>query len=69
MADRFLFFTELLAMPVLDLKGRRLGKVRDAAMVPLVHSSRIDRLLIGGGDAWLTIRFDQISSIVLGKGI
>ncbi|HEV3201092.1 MAG TPA: CBS domain-containing protein [Bryobacteraceae bacterium] len=69
MADRYLFFTELLAMPVLDLKGRRLGKVRDAAIVPLVHSSRIDRILIGGGDAWLTIRYDQVRSIVLGKGI
>jgi Mg/Co/Ni transporter MgtE len=69
MADRFLFFTELLAMPVLDLKGRRIGKVKDAAIVPLIHSSRIDRLLMGGGDAWLTIRYDQVRSIVLGKGI
>jgi len=69
MADRFLYFTELLAMPVLDLKGRRIGKVKDAAIVPLVHASRIDRLLMGGGDAWLTVRFDQVRSIVLGKGI
>ena len=69
MSDRFLFFTELLAMPVLDLKGRRIGKVKDAAIVPLIHSSRIDRLLMGGGDAWLTIRYDQVRSIVLGKGI
>ncbi|HTS29084.1 MAG TPA: CBS domain-containing protein [Bryobacteraceae bacterium] len=69
MADRFLFFTELLAMPVLDLKGRRLGRVRDAALVPLVHSSRIDRLLIGGGEAWLSVRYDQVRSITLGKGI
>jgi magnesium transporter len=69
MADRFLFFTELLAMPVLDLKGRRIGKVKDAAIVPLIDSSRIDRLLMGGGDAWLTVRYDQVQSIVLGKGI
>lgn len=69
MADRFLFFTELLAMPVLDRKGRRIGKVRDGAIVPLVHPSRIDRLLIGGGDAWLTVRYDQVRAIVLGKGI
>ncbi len=69
MADRFLYFTELLAMPVLDLKGRRIGKVKDAAIVPLVHASRIDRLLMGGGDAWLTVRFDQVRSIVIGKGI
>jgi magnesium transporter len=69
MVDRFLYFTDLLAMPVLDLKGRLLGRVRDAAIVPLVHSSRIDRILMGGADAWLTIRYDQVRSIVLGKGI
>ena len=56
-------------MPVFDLKGRRIGRVKDAALVPLVHSSRIDRLLVGGGDAWLTIRYDQIRSISLDQGI
>jgi magnesium transporter len=69
MADNFLFFTELVGMPVLDLKHRRIGRVRDAAIVPLMHSSRIDRVLVGGGDSWLTIRYDQIQSIALGKGI
>ena len=49
MADNLLYFTELLSMPVLDLKGRRIGRVKDAAMVPLVHPSRIDRFLVGGG--------------------
>ena len=68
MAD-FLFYTELLRMPVLDLKGRRIGRVKDAALVPVVHPARIDRFLMGGGDAWLTIRYDQIRSIVAGKGI
>jgi magnesium transporter len=69
MAENLLYFTELVSMPVLDLKGKRIGRVKDAAVVPLVHSSRIDRLLVGGGDAWLTIRYDQIRSIVFGKGI
>jgi CBS domain-containing protein len=69
MTENLLYFTELVSMPVLDLKKRRIGRVKDAALVPLVHSSRIDRLLIGGGDAWLTIRFDQIRSIELGKGV
>jgi len=69
MADNFLFFTELMAMPVLDLKARRIGRVKDAALVPLVHSARIDRILVGGGDTWLTVRYDQIRSIALGKGI
>jgi CBS domain-containing protein/sporulation protein YlmC with PRC-barrel domain len=69
MADNFLFFTELLSMPVLDLKGRRIGRVKDAALVPLVHAARIDRFLVTGGLTWLTIRYDQIQSISLDKGI
>jgi magnesium transporter len=69
MMDQFVFFTELVSMPVYDVKGRRLGRVRDAALVPLVHSSRIDRYLVGGGEAWLTVRFDQIKSISVEEGI
>src|SRR3954471_15558105 len=69
MADNLLYFTELLSMPVVDLRGRRIGRVKDAGMVPLVHASRIDRLLVGGADAWLAIRFDQVRSISLAKGI
>ena len=56
-------------MPVHDVKGRRIGRVKDAALVPLVHSSRIDRYLVGGGDVWLTVRYDQIRSISLQEGI
>ena len=48
MAENLLFFTELLRMPVCDLKGRRIGRVRDAALVPVVNSARVDRVLIGG---------------------
>lgn len=65
MAESILFFTELVGMPVLDVKGRRIGRVRDAALVPLVHPARIDRFLVGGGWAWLTIRYDQVASIAL----
>jgi sporulation protein YlmC with PRC-barrel domain len=68
-ADNLLFFTELVSMPVLDVRGRRIGRVKDAALVPMVNSSRIDRVLVGGGYTWLTIRYDQIRSIALGKGI
>ncbi|HKA00850.1 MAG TPA: CBS domain-containing protein [Candidatus Solibacter sp.] len=68
--DDLLFFTELLSMPVLDLKGRRIGRVKDAALVPLVHAARIDRLLVGGnGYSWLTVRFDQIRSIFHDDGV
>jgi sporulation protein YlmC with PRC-barrel domain/CBS domain-containing protein len=66
MADHFLFFTELQGMPVLDLKGRRIGRVKDAALVPLVDSARIDRFLVGGADTWLTVRYDQVRSVQLG---
>ena len=65
MADDFLFLTELLGLKVYDLKGRRLGLVKDAAIVPLIHPSRVDRFLVGGGWAWLTIRHDQVRSISL----
>ena len=67
--DNLLYFTELLGMPVLGLKGRRLGRVKDAALVPLAHPARVDRFLMGGGDSWFTIRYDQIRSITLGRGI
>lgn len=44
-----LFFTELLGLRVYDLKGRELGRIRDAALVPLVDAIRVDRFLLGGG--------------------
>ena len=63
MADQILYLTELLALPVYDLKGRKLGAIRDAAIVPLIHPSRVDRYLVGGGWAWLTVRHEQVRSI------
>ena len=65
MAETILYFTELLNLPVYDLKHRRIGRVRDAALVPLVHQSRVDRFLVGAGSSWLSIRYDQISAISL----
>jgi len=69
MAENLLFFTELIGMPVLDVRGHRIGRVKDAALVPLAHAARIDRILVGGPYSWLTIRYDQVRSVVLGKGI
>ncbi|MGA2194684.1 MAG: CBS domain-containing protein [Bryobacteraceae bacterium] len=69
MAENLLFYTELVSMPVLDIKGRRIGRVKDAALVPVADASRIDRFLVGGGYTWLTVRADQIRSITLGRGI
>ena len=51
MPESLLFFTELLGLPVYDLKGRRLGRVRDSAVVPLADPFRLDRYLIGAGAA------------------
>jgi magnesium transporter len=66
MADQdMLFLTELLGLKVFDLKGRRIGVVKDAALVPLIDPVRIDRYLVGGGFTWLTVRHDQIRSISL----
>lgn len=65
----YLFFTELIGMPVYDLKHRRIGRVKDAAIVPLIHPARVDRFLVGAGASWLSVRYDQIASISLDKGI
>jgi flagellar motility protein MotE (MotC chaperone)/sporulation protein YlmC with PRC-barrel domain len=63
MADSILYLTELLGLKVYDLKGRQIGRVVDAALVPLLDPVRIDRFLVGGGWAWLTIRHEQVRSI------
>src|SRR5215472_11056688 len=68
-AETLLYFTELLGMTVFDVKGRRLGCIKDAAIVPVIHPSRVDRYLIGAGLTWLTIRYDQVTSISLSGGI
>ena len=66
--DNILFLTELLGLKVYDLKGRRIGVVRDAAVVPLVDPARVDRFLVGTGYTWLSVRHDQVGEISL-KGI
>ena len=66
MAESLLYLTELVGLKVHDIKGRRIGRVKDAALVPLIDSARVDRYLVGGGWAWLTVRHDQVRSISLG---
>jgi len=65
MAEPIIYFTELLSLPVYDLKGRRLGRVKDAALVPLIDPARVDRFLVGAGVTWLSVRYDQVSRISL----
>lgn len=63
MAEEILYLTELIGVKVYDLKGRRIGALRDAALVPLIHPVRLDRYLVGAGPGWLSIRYDQVESI------
>ena len=63
MAEDILYLTELLRVKVYDLKGRLIGTLRDAALVPLIHPVRVDRFLVGAGPGWLSVRYDQIKSI------
>jgi CBS domain-containing protein len=65
MADTLLFLTELMGMRVYDLKGRRIGRVRDAGVVPRVDPARVDRFLIGGELNWWSVRHEQVSSITI----
>jgi sporulation protein YlmC with PRC-barrel domain/CBS domain-containing protein len=65
----FLFFTELIGMPVYDLKHHRIGRVKDVAIVPLIHPARVDRFLVGAGSSWLSVRWDQIAQLSLKDGI
>jgi CBS domain-containing protein len=64
MAGEILYLTELLGLKVYDLRRRVIGRVRDAALAPAVHPTRIDRYLIGGGSwTWLSVRHDQVAEI------
>ena len=63
MEDEVLYLTELVGVKVYDLKGRGIGTLRDAALVPLIDPVRLDRFLVGAGPGWLSLRYDQIRSI------
>ncbi len=63
MAEEIVYLSELLGLKVFDLKGRRIGRLRDAALVPLIDPVRLDRFLVGAGSVWLSIRYDQVQKI------
>jgi len=67
-SENVLFCTELVGLKVFDTRNRRIGTVKDAALVPLIDPRRIDRYLIGAGYTWLSVRYDQVESISL-RGI
>jgi len=60
-----LYLTELLGLPVFDSRRRQIGKIRDAALVPVIDAARVDRYLMGGDKAWLLFRYDQVRQISL----
>jgi len=62
-AEEILYWTELIGLKVYDLKGRGIGTLRDAALVPLIDPVRVDRFLVGAGPGWLSIRYDQVKTI------
>ena len=63
--EEVFYWSELTGVRVFDLKGRFIGNVRDAAVVPLIDPIRVDRFLVGAGATWLSIRYDQVKSISL----
>ena len=65
MAEEIVYLSELLGLKVFDLKGRRIGRLRDAALVPLINPVRLDRFLVGAGSVWLSVRYDQIQKIAM----
>jgi sporulation protein YlmC with PRC-barrel domain len=65
MPETLLFLTELMGMKVYDLKGRRVGRVRDAGVVPRLDAARVDRFLIGGELNWWSVRHEQVSAITV----
>ena len=54
MAEKLFYFTELRGLPVHDLRMRRIGRVKDAAVIPMINAVRVDRFLVGAGGAWLS---------------
>ncbi len=63
MDDEILYWSELAGVKVYDLKGRDIGTLRDAALIPLIDPVRLDRFLVGAGPAWFSIRYDQVQSV------
>jgi magnesium transporter len=62
-AEDIFYLSELIGVKVFDLKGRNIGTLRDAALVPLIDPVRLDRYLVGAGPGWLSLRYDQIRNI------
>ena len=43
MEEEIVYLSELIGRNVFDTKGRRIGTLKDAALVPLIDPVRLDR--------------------------
>jgi len=64
-SDQLLYLTELVGLKVHDTHGRRIGRLRDAGLLPRRDPVRVDQFHVGGEMAWFTVRHDQVARISL----
>jgi len=64
MAEEIIYSQSLLGVKVTP-EGKKIGTLRDAALVPLIDPS-VWIVIVGAGPGWLSIRYDQVQSIGAG---
>ncbi len=57
---RLVYLTELTGMRLIGPQGTRIGRVREAAVVPREHPRRISQFLFGSGRTKFAVRWDQV---------
>ena len=62
--DSILYLTELTGMGVIAPNGHRLGRVRELALMPSEHPTRVSHFLMGWRTRFM-VRHDQVESISL----
>ena len=62
--DSILYLTELTGMGVIAPNGHRLGRVRELALMPSEHPTRVSHFLMGRRTRFM-VRHDQVESISL----
>lgn len=59
-AARLVYLTELTGMRLIGPQGARIGRVREAAVVPREHPRRIAQFLFGSGSTRFAVRWNQV---------
>ncbi len=57
---KLVYLTELTGMRLIGPNGARIGRVREAAVVPREHARRVARFLFGTGHTRFAVRWDQV---------